>query len=309
MSAIDPQDVNPLKCSSVTAACPVEASIYGYYPSLGWNTFFLAIFTTCTIIQLAQGIKWRTWSYTAFVGIGCAAEAIGYVGRIIMHPNPFSDLGFKMQICCLTFAPALLAGGLYLTLKHLVLACGPQYSLLKPKRYPWILLTCDFLALVLQASGGGIAGASNTDNLLQVGTDLMLAGIAFQVAILSAFAIFGSLNFIRIYKDGVLSRLPADSPLRRPKFKLFCAAVTLSFIGLFSRSIYRLPEMAGGWRNPLMQNQTDFIILEGGMIAMASIVMTAFHPAYCFPQMYQARRGCEDEEFAEKTKTASSLGL
>jgi hypothetical protein len=37
----------------------------------------------------------------------------------MLHNDPFSDSGFKLQIVLLTFAPAFFAAGIYLQLKHL----------------------------------------------------------------------------------------------------------------------------------------------------------------------------------------------
>lgn len=43
--------------------------------------------------------------------------------------------------------------------------------------------------------------------------------------------------------------------------------------------------MAGGWGNPLMRNEKEFLILDGMMIALASILMTIAHPGIFFPQI------------------------
>lgn len=45
--------------------------------------------------------------------------------------------------------------------------------------------------------------------------------------------------------------------------------------------------MMGGWGNPLMQDETEFIALDSVMCAIAAIAMTVFHPGLCFPQMAQ----------------------
>ena len=66
-------------CVYVNSTCPVEATIYGYYPSLGANAFFLAIFAICFIWQIIAGITWRTWTYMIAMGLGCAGEAIGTI--------------------------------------------------------------------------------------------------------------------------------------------------------------------------------------------------------------------------------------
>lgn len=43
--------------------------------------------------------------------------------------------------------------------------------------------------------------------------------------------------------------------------------------------------MAPGWRNSIMRNETDFIALDGAMIAFAVLLLTVFHPGYCFPRL------------------------
>lgn len=47
----------------------------------------------------------------------------------------------------------------------------------------------------------------------------------------------------------------------------------------------RIPEMAMGWANELMQNETLFLILDGAMILLAVMLLTLFHPALLFPFM------------------------
>lgn len=41
----------------------MEATLYGYYPSLGWNAFFVGIFGICCIVNLGLGIRYKTWTY------------------------------------------------------------------------------------------------------------------------------------------------------------------------------------------------------------------------------------------------------
>ena len=107
---------------------------------------------------------------------------VGYIGRIIMHNNPWSGAGFKTQICCLVLAPSFLAAGIYVTLKHLVIYCGPENSRLKPRLYPWVFIGCDFGSIVLQAIGGGVASAAgdhgSKPGLLKSGNGLIVAGVS-----------------------------------------------------------------------------------------------------------------------------------
>lgn len=67
----------PLKCIQVTAECTVQDSIYGYYPTLPGSAFFLAIFATCLVAQIVQGVMWKTWTFMIAIAIGCFVEMLG----------------------------------------------------------------------------------------------------------------------------------------------------------------------------------------------------------------------------------------
>ncbi|KAI5367330.1 Putative RTA-like protein [Septoria linicola] len=282
------------QCTEVSAACPVEATLYAYRPNLPGNSILLAVFGLCTIAQILFGVRYKNVAFSTVVGIGCVGELIGYAGRIIMHYNPWHDNGFKIQICCLVLAPSFLAAGIYLTLKHIVLELGPEKSRLKPKLYTWIFITCDVFSILLQAAGGGIA-ASGTGNLVNIGNSVIIAGIAFQVATMFvclllaadfAFALYRS----RTYRDEAQEKaLPHATSVPRRGFHYYLGCTSVAFLAIFIRSVYRLPEMAGGWGNPLMQNEKEFLILDGGMIALAALLMTVAHPGIFFPAMTGAR--------------------
>ena len=64
-------------CTDVSIYCPVEFTIYGYYPSLAANAFFLAIFALCLGLQFGFGIKYKTWTYMVALVFGSFAEALG----------------------------------------------------------------------------------------------------------------------------------------------------------------------------------------------------------------------------------------
>jgi hypothetical protein len=85
------------QCSAVGPGCPVEASIYGYYPDLGANAAFIAIFTISGCVHVFQGLHYKTPWFMWMLIFGCFGEAVGYGGRIMLHDNPFSGPGFKVQ--------------------------------------------------------------------------------------------------------------------------------------------------------------------------------------------------------------------
>lgn len=282
-----PQVQVPDWCESVSPECPVEGTVYGYTPSLGWNAFFAAAFAVAFLLQLGFGIRSKTWTYMIGVGLGCLGELIGYIGRLIMHNNPYDNTGFTIQIVMLIFSPAFLAAGIYLTLKHVVISFGEQWSRLRPNWYTYIFIGCDITSLVLQSAGGAIAAtADDTDQkALDAGTDIMLGGIIFQVVVLAIFALFVLEYSVRVYRHrGELSQ-SALALWASTKFRLFCGAVVVAYTGILIRCIYRIPELMGGWGNDLMRNEAEFIGLEGWMILITVIAQTAFHPGWFFPAL------------------------
>ena len=279
----------PTDCKSVSAECPVEASIYGYYPSLGANYFFLGVFGLLAFVNFYLGVRYRTWTYMIAMTFGCLGEAIGYSGRVLLHNNPFSSAGFETQITTLIISPAFFSAAIYLVLKHLVLCFGPEYSRVSPRYYTWIFISCDIFTLVIQGAGGGVAATSKT-NLSQqkIGNDLLMTGIVIQVVTLLVFATAVSDYFFRLYRSTAhlkMLSMDAQATASDLKFQVFIAGLLLAFSAIFTRCVYRIAEMAGGWRNTIQQDQTDFIVLDGVMVLTAAWTLTILHPGYCFPKL------------------------
>ncbi|KAF1982750.1 RTA1-domain-containing protein [Aulographum hederae CBS 113979] len=282
------------RCTKDT--CPASVSIYGYAPSLAANAVFLALFLVSCFIHLFQGIKYKTWSFLIAMCLGTLCEAVGEGGRIMLHNDPFSDAGFKLQIVLLTFAPAFMAAGIYLTLKHLVITFGQDFSRIKPAWYTYIFITCDIFSIVLQGAGGGLASAADDDrNLLNAGNNLMIAGLAFQVFTLVIFAVLASEYFFRVWKNRHHLN-PETIELRHSlKFKGLLAAIVISYFAILIRCVYRVAEMAGGWGNSIMQDEALFIALDSVMCIIAVLVFNAFHPGRCFEYRSWASKRAEEK--------------
>lgn len=78
--------------------CPIQFSIFEYRPSLAANTTFLALFVVGLLVHIVIGIRTKSPGVSVCISIGCALEAIGYIGRLLMWKNPFSYPGFIIQI-------------------------------------------------------------------------------------------------------------------------------------------------------------------------------------------------------------------
>lgn len=233
-------------CKEVSELCPVSATTYGYYPNFPANVLYCALFGALFVSGLAIGVRSRTWTYMLALGIGSGLEMLGYVGRIMMHKNPWDSAGFKMQICCIILGPSFLAACVYLTMKHLVLHFGPEHSIIKARLYPWIFVGCDLGSIVLQAIGGGVAAsAGDTGNkkLLDAGNGLIVAGIAFQVATMSGCGLLVAAYYYRYRKAKRVGTPTTEkneyNPGERRKLIIFCCSIACAYVTILTRCVYR----------------------------------------------------------------------
>ena len=229
----------------------------------------------------------------------------------MLHSNPWSSNGFEIQICCLIIAPAFIAAGVYLTLKHITLEIGANFSRIRPKLYTWIFCLADLFSLVLQGAGGGIAATANHGSSLQnVGNDLMMTGIAWQVFTLLIFGGIICDYAFRVYTHRSELEPSAIKLMNSTSFKLFTSGLVLAYLTIFTRCVFRIGEMANGWGNPIMQDQTDFVVLDGVMITIATLCLTTFHPGLAFPEMQMHGKTSPIGDFstaeAEKVHDAES---
>lgn len=155
---------NPSLCTLDT--CDLSLASMEYIPSLGANAFFAGLFALFIVVQIVQGIRYKTWGYMVAMFLGLLGEAIGYLGRVMIHNSPFSNDAFLTYLVCLTISPALLSAGIYLCLSRIIVVYGENLSRFKPRTYTIVFCSCDFLSLLLQAFGGAIASlTTNPDTV------------------------------------------------------------------------------------------------------------------------------------------------
>jgi hypothetical protein len=190
---------------------------------------------------------------------------IGYASRLILSNDPFSPTGFKLNIVLLTFAPAFLTAGIYLLLKQLTLSLQPRLSPLKPSFYTPIFVSCDILAILLQGAGGALsAAAANGTNkhLLDLGVDVMIAGLSSQVITLFIFAILATIFFARCAGNKDKLTPTAGHLWQARGFRMFVGAAVMAFVLIFIRCAYRIAELKDGWGSKIMRREAEFVVLD-----------------------------------------------
>ncbi|OCL04568.1 RTA1-domain-containing protein [Glonium stellatum] len=272
--------------------CPISWATISYIPNLGGNVVYMICFLVLLGAQIFFGIRYKTWKFLVPMIFGLLLEIIGYIGRIMLHNNPFIENNFLLYLICLTIGPAFFSACIYLCLGRLITVISPENSRLKPKTYTKVFVGCDLLALVLQAVGGAIASTAKDHAGSTTGTNVMVAGLASQVLSMLLFMILWADFGLRVRKARLAGTLrhtqpPLYEPLRQSKtFSAFQWSLAIATVLIFVRSVYRVAELAEGFSGSIANEQAPFMIFEGPMIIIAVALLTWYHPGRVFHELW-----------------------
>ncbi|MCJ1477671.1 hypothetical protein MMC13_006344 [Lambiella insularis] len=277
---------NLRQCTLTT--CTLAQAHFDYVPTLAGNTLYTAIFGLAFAGQLFLGIRYKTWGFMGAMFGGLVLEIVGYVSRIQMSSNPFTSNPFLIYLICLTIGPAFFSAAVYLCLARIVVVYGTRIARFSPRTYTTVFICCDFLALVLQGAGGGIADTANDYSTTQLGINVMIAGLGWQVASLCLFIVAcGDLAW-RIRQRSAEVDHKTTTLRTSFKFKAFLCALGVATLTIFIRSCFRVAELSQGFHGPLANQEITFMVLEGAMIVIAITALTTFHPGVCFEGYWAA---------------------
>ncbi|OCF35191.1 hypothetical protein I316_03233 [Kwoniella heveanensis BCC8398] len=162
-------------------------SPYGYTPTSWVCLLFVGLFSASGVVHILQAWRYKYWIVFPTLVIGALLEIIGWAGRYWSSQNVLYDPPFLQQIITLIIAPVFFSAWLYTLLGIAIHRLGPQYSLLRPKLYIIVFVSCDIISLVLQAIGGGWA-ATAPNPTPKTPTDIMVGGIIFQLVSMIVFS-------------------------------------------------------------------------------------------------------------------------
>ncbi|KAH9897748.1 RTA1-domain-containing protein [Cubamyces lactineus] len=272
------------------AAGHLISPAYGYLPTESVNLVFIALFALCTAVHFVQALRSRAWWLLPTVVLAGCGEVLGWIAREWSHDQPLNSNPFLMQTVALILSPTPLIGALFITFGRMAARLGDRYSRLSPRLYSRIFLTCDIVALFIQAAGGGIAASTDDVNTGRLGSNIMLAGIVFQLVSLTVFSTLLVEYFMRRHQDrpfrkenlseledstfiGSFKRQSLQGPMKRLRVGL-CIGTALLYI----RAIYRTVELADGWTGKVIQTQSLFIVFDGIMVLGTVLTLNVCHP-------------------------------
>lgn len=301
-----------------------QDSPYGYTPSKGIALTFIILFGISTLTHTAQTIYFRMWwAFPTIILAGCL-EILGWSGRFWSSISPSLSNPFMIQITATIIGPTPLVAANFIILGAMIRILGPAYSRLSPKAYSIIFVSCDIISLVIQGGGGGIASSASDRNDLKgakLGSNVMLAGIIFQLVVITFYAILACEFLVRYTHDRPVARLFArkkrsdslvtlSSPntprgILDTKIKIMIFALAFNTLCLFIRAIYRTIELADGWNGRIILTEVYFNVLDGAMVVLAIYTLNFAHPGVLIGRTMGRNRSAVD---AEKNDSAIELG-
>ncbi|KAF5708557.1 RTA [Fusarium mundagurra] len=252
-------------------------------PNLGGNIFYLTCHALLIVPQIYWGIRHKTWGYLFGMFCGHVLEMVGFAARIRMH---FGQGGFLTYIIAITIGPAFFSAAIYLCLARIITVYGQSYSRFSPRVYTITFMLFDFVALVLQAAGGSMLG-SDERHTINVGLQVMKAGLAAHLAGISIFVILACELAFRIFRRQE-GWEPKFRQLQRSwRFNLFISCLTIATITILIRTSYRVAELSAGYHSAFAENESAFMLLEGMLIVIATTALAIGHPGPSFQGRYQ----------------------
>ncbi|KAK1980102.1 parasitic phase-specific protein PSP-1 [Colletotrichum cereale] len=266
------------KANCTLEVCPLQASLLRYRPSTQVNGTFIALFSLAMIIHTYQGVRSRNWGFMASMIGGCLLEIVGYVGRLILHENPFSFGGFLLQIICITVAPVFFCAAIYVMLSKVIINLDQSISRFNPRLFYYIFIPCDIISLVLQATGGALSTVGNNKTQVQKGVNVSLAGLVFQVVTLVAFC--------GLFADYLMTLMRNNSRERMTKrLQTLVAFLFISSLLILVRCSYRIEELKEGYFSAVFRNEPLFVGLESSVMVIAVFCLVIGSPAVGFRGM------------------------
>ncbi|EIN12984.1 RTA1-like protein [Punctularia strigosozonata HHB-11173 SS5] len=272
-----------------------ENNAYGYIPTLWICALFVSLYGLSTLIHTGQAIYYRLWWLFPTAVLAGLGEILGWSARLWSSKNVDAANPFLIQISTTIISPTPLVAANFIILGKVIALLGPQYSRLTPRWYTTVFLTCDIVALVVQAYGGGTATGTHP----VLGGNIMLGGIVFQLVAITIYTLLAAEFLLRVLRDRpiraappvpvVLEKLPSDSSVRgflptvqQPKLygklRLMVIGLCISTVVIYIRSIYRTIELSDGWNGRVIHTQVYFNVLDGAMITIAMFTLNFFHP-------------------------------
>ena len=271
---IDPNRPNPMGPNDA------HIIIYGYIPSQALSILGIALFVFLLLVHILQIYRYRVWSFIP-LAVATVMEIIGYSFRYrSYHDDPYNKIYFIVQYFFIVVAPVLLSASIYVCLTKLIrqtrsdVDAPGERSRLRPKPILWFFISADTVTTIIQVSGASLIGTKTSKHQdPTTANNILLAGLAVQTFCFVVFLVL----FAYLLSTNAISRIFASAN-GYYKGRPFIAALGVSSVLVFLRTIFRLAETSQGVFGYLSSHEAFFGSLEFAPIVLAVGILAVWHP-------------------------------
>ena len=174
---------------------------------------------------------------------------------------------YVMQSTLLLLAPILFAASLYMTLSRVVLAVdGSQFSPISPRWLTRIFVFGDVFSFLVQASGAGLrvqAGSGDSDIDPNLGSNIIVGGLIFQIIIFGVFVLVSVVFNMRFRKSHRPNPTASDVPWQQVLNMLY---ITSGFVMV--RNIFRVVEYVMGSDGYLLSVEWGVYVFDAALMTL-----------------------------------------
>ncbi|KAF4840282.1 Protein RTM1 [Colletotrichum siamense] len=254
---------------------PGEFVSYHYDPSLPAACVFIALLGISFALHVFQVVKFRVWYFVPFM-IGCCFEIVGYIGRALSATETpdWTTTAYTIQSLTLLLGSALLAASVYMVLGRLIRFLEAEHlALIRTKWLTKIFVLGDIISFVTQGAGGAILSRAKLLSDVDLGENIIIAGLAVQIAFFGVFIIVIRLFHYRINRSPTK---PCNSVTlrRRPFIWILYGASVLIMV----RSVFRVAEYVTGSDGPLMTSEVYIYVFDAALMFLVAAIFNLFRP-------------------------------
>ncbi|KAI1353518.1 RTA1 like protein-domain-containing protein [Xylaria sp. FL0043] len=272
-------------------------------PTLTGNAILLASFAILIPIALVLGAKYRSFGFAAAIATGLSLEVVGYIGRLLLHSHHNDRTDFVIFLVGTILGPTCICSGVFWTVPRIVAVYGEEYRSWRPFWYLPFFSVSTIGSLALELAGsivatvqdapgavcislGSLASYLLTSIKVETGIRVIVAGLAVQLVALLVFVLHGILFAITLRTrqhelDPKFAFVYTSTP-----YKSFIAAFTFTTFLISLRTGYRTVQVAEGFQSSIAQSEMLFLVLDGAVMLMASILLLIYFPARVLGQSW-----------------------
>jgi hypothetical protein len=122
--------------------------------------------------------------------------------------------------------------------------------------------------------GGGILASSNGNGNVNLGQDIITAGLGIQVLFFGFFIIVGGMFHYRLKRSPTTRSQSPDIPWKRYMWALYIASICILI-----RSVFRVVEYVMGQSGYLLSHEIFLYIFDATLMLLAMAIYNLLHPS------------------------------